>query len=48
MICEVHFPGDVVAGQAFGMMIAERLMEQPSVQVQFNAAAMEMKAAGLS
>jgi len=48
LICEVHFPADVVAGQAFGMMIAERLMEQPSFQAQFNAAAVEMKAAGLS
>ncbi len=48
MICEVHFPGDVVAGQAYGMMIAERLMEQPAFQAQFNMAAAEMKAAGLS
>ncbi len=48
MICEVHFPGDVIAGQTFGMMIAERLMVQPSFQMQFNAAAAEMKAAGLS
>jgi acid phosphatase (class A) len=48
LVCEVHFSGDVVAGQAFGMLIAERLMEQPAFQAQFNAAAMEMKAAGLS
>ncbi len=48
LICEVHFPGDVVAGQAFGMMIAERLMQQPAFQVQFNAAATELKVAGLA
>jgi acid phosphatase (class A) len=48
MICEVHFPGDVIAGQTFGMMIAERLMEQPAFQTQFSAAAAELKAAGLS
>ncbi len=48
LICEVHFPGDVAAGQTFGMMIAERLMEQPAFQAQFQAAAKEMKLAGFS
>ncbi len=48
LVCEVHFPGDLVAGQAFGMLIAERLMEQPAFQAQFKAAATELKAAGLS
>ncbi|NIJ34966.1 hypothetical protein [Sphingomonas oligoaromativorans] len=48
MICEFHFPGDVAAGQSYGMLIAERLMEQPAFQAQFNAAAAEVKAAGLS
>ena len=48
LICEVHFPGDVAAGQVFGMLIAERLMEQPTFQAQFRAAALEMKRAGFS
>lgn len=47
LICEVHFPGDVVAGQTYGMMIAERLMEQPAFRVHFDAAAAELKATGL-
>jgi len=48
LVCEVHFPGDVVAGQAFGTMLAERLMEQPAFRAKFNAAAAELKAAGLN
>ncbi len=48
LVCEVHFPGDVVAGQTFGMLIAERLMEQPAFEAQFEAAAKELKAAGIS
>lgn len=48
LVCEVHFPSDVVAGQTFGMLIAERLMEQPAFEVQFKAAAAELKAADLS
>jgi acid phosphatase (class A) len=47
LVCEVHFPGDVVAGQAFGMMIAERLMEQPAFERQFTAASGELAAAHL-
>lgn len=47
LVCEVHYSSDVVAGQVFGMMIAERLMEQPSFQAQFAAAAAEMHQAGL-
>lgn len=46
LVCEVHFPGDVVAGQAYGMMIAERLMEQPAFRLFFDAAQAELKAAG--
>ncbi|HEX7854781.1 MAG TPA: phosphatase PAP2 family protein [Sphingobium sp.] len=48
LICEVHFPADVAAGQAFGTMIAERLMEQPAFRVQFDAAAAELRAARLN
>jgi len=47
LVCEVHFQGDVVAGQAYGMMIAERLMEQPEFRKSFDAAESELKAAGL-
>ena len=48
LVCEVHFPGDVAAGQAYGMMIAERLMEQASFRTKFAAAAVELKSTGLS
>jgi acid phosphatase (class A) len=44
----VHFPGDVTAGQAFGMMVAERLMEQPAFVAQFDAARSELVKAGLA
>lgn len=47
LICEVHFPGDVAAGQAWGMMIAERLMEQPAFRTQFDAAETELRTAKL-
>lgn len=48
LICEVHFPGDVAAGQTFGMMIAMRLMEQPSFIMQFDAAQSELAKAGFA
>jgi acid phosphatase (class A) len=48
LVCEVHFPGDVTAGQAFGMMVAERLMEQPAFVTQFDAARSELVKAGLA
>jgi acid phosphatase (class A) len=48
LVCEVHFPGDVAAGQAFGMVIAERLMEQPGFVTQFEAARSELAKAGLA
>jgi acid phosphatase (class A) len=44
---EVHFPGDVVAGQVYGTMIAERLMERPAFQAQFAAAKQELAGARL-
>ena len=47
LVCEVHFPGDVTAGQAFGMIIAERLMEQATFRVQFETARVELTKAGL-
>lgn len=48
LVCEVHFRSDVAAGQAYGMMIAERLMEQPEFRRHFDAAAAELKAAELA
>jgi acid phosphatase (class A) len=47
LVCEVHFPADVAAGQAYGSMIAERLMQSPAFRAQFDAAAAELAAARL-
>jgi len=47
LVCEVHFPSDVTAGQAFGMIIADRLMEQPAFRPQFEAARIELIKSGL-
>ncbi|WP_246331611.1 phosphatase PAP2 family protein [Sphingomonas chungangi] len=46
LVCEVHFPGDVTAGEAYGLMVAERLMEQPSFRSEFDAAKLELEQAG--
>lgn len=43
LVCEMHFASDVTAGQAYGMLIAERLMQQPAFQAQFRAAEAELK-----
>lgn len=48
LVCEVHRASDVTAGQAYGMMVAERLMEQPSFHAQFEAARRELQQAGLN
>jgi acid phosphatase (class A) len=47
LVCEVHFPSDVAAGQAYGMMVAERLMQLPAFRAQYDAAAAELSAAYL-
>lgn len=44
MVCEVHFRSDIVAGQALGMVVAERLMADPGIRKQFEAARMELGA----
>jgi acid phosphatase (class A) len=44
LICEVHFHADIIAGQALGMIVAERLMQDAAFQQQFNAAKMEIAA----
>ncbi|GAB7551432.1 phosphatase PAP2 family protein [Novosphingobium sp. 11B] len=46
VVCGRHFRSDVVAGQTYGMMIGERLMEKPTFQARFDEAAKELKAAG--
>ncbi|WP_404714045.1 phosphatase PAP2 family protein [Sphingomonas sp. MMS24-J13] len=43
LVCEMHFASDVTAGQTYGMLIAERLMQQPAFQAQFRAAAAELQ-----
>ena len=45
--CEVHFRSDVSAGQAYGMIIGERLMQSPAFRAQYDAAAVELAAAHL-
>jgi acid phosphatase (class A) len=45
LVCGVHFRSDVVAGQALGMIVAERLMEDPGFRASFAAAAEEIGAA---
>ena len=47
LVCEVHFPADVIAGQAYGMVVAERLMQMPAFRAQYDAAAAELSAAHL-
>lgn len=47
LVCEVHFPTDVAAGQVYGTMVAERLMQLPAFRAQFDAAAAELAAAHL-
>jgi acid phosphatase (class A) len=47
LICEVHFASDVRAGQALGMIVAERLMQEPSFRAQYEEAARELTTAGL-
>lgn len=48
LVCEMHFQSDVAAAQAYGMIIAERLMAQPAFRERYDAAARELKAAGIA
>lgn len=45
IICEVHFRSDVVAGQALGMVVADRLIQDAAFRKQFDAAKQELDAA---
>jgi acid phosphatase (class A) len=42
IVCEQHFRSDVTAGEALGLMVAERLMNKPRFQVMFEAAREEL------
>lgn len=45
--CEQHFRSDVTAGEALGLLVAERLMEVPAFAGQAAAASRELSAASL-
>lgn len=46
IVCEVHFRSDVTAGEALGLVVAERLMLKPRFRDEFAAAHAELAAAG--
>lgn len=48
IICEVHYRSDVTAGEALGLIVAERLMQKPEFRDQFNRARAELVGAGLT
>lgn len=45
--CEQHWRSDVTAGEALGLVIAERLMTKPAFVAAFDAAKAELGAAGI-
>ena len=47
MNCGVHFRSDLAAGQALGTVIGTDLLNSPSFQADYNAAADELRSAGL-
>ncbi|HEX7851809.1 MAG TPA: phosphatase PAP2 family protein [Sphingomonas sp.] len=47
IVCAQHFRSDVTAGEALGLLIAERLMTKPEVRAAFDAARRELAAAGI-
>lgn len=47
IVCEQHFRSDVTAGEALGLIVAERLMAKPRFQRLFDAAGRELSQAGL-
>lgn len=48
IICEQHFRSDVTAGEALGLLIAERLMDKLEFKRQFAAARTELAEAGVT
>lgn len=48
IVCEVHFRSDVTAGEALGLIVAERLMEKPEFRLQFDRARAEVAGARIT
>lgn len=48
LICEMHFRSDVSAGEALGELVAEKLMEKPAFEWQFERAQAELTKAGIA
>jgi acid phosphatase (class A) len=47
LVCGMHFRSDIVAGQALGTTVAEKLMDNTAFRQEMAAASAELKAAGL-
>ncbi|WEK42495.1 MAG: phosphatase PAP2 family protein [Candidatus Sphingomonas colombiensis] len=47
VVCLQHFRSDVTAGEALGLLVAERLMTKPEFRTAYDAAAAELSAAGI-
>lgn len=47
IVCEQHFRSDVTAGEALGLLVAERLGGKPAFAAAYSAADAELKATGL-
>ena len=47
IVCEVHYRSDVTAGEALGLIVAERLMQKPAFQADYAKAAEELRQNGL-
>jgi acid phosphatase (class A) len=47
LVCEMHFRSDVAAGEALGVIVSERLMAKPAFRTMYDAAAKELRTAGI-
>jgi acid phosphatase (class A) len=45
LVCGVHFRSDIVAGEAFGTVLAIDLMQMPTFKTEYDAAEKELRAA---
>jgi acid phosphatase (class A) len=48
IVCEQHFRSDITAGEALGLLIADRLMTKPEFRAAFDTARRELVAAGIA
>jgi acid phosphatase (class A) len=48
LICEMHFRSDVEGGRLYGAMLAKDMAQSPAFKAEFDAAATELRAAGLT